>query len=49
MSEDTHENSDKARLNDAEIVTLRNLLTVRDHASGPAEAPVTLVDRKSVV
>ena len=44
MSEDTHENSDKPRLNNAEIVTLRNLVTVRDHASGPAEAPVTLVE-----
>ena len=44
MSEDPHENSDKPRLNNAEIVTLKNAVTAQDHASGPAEAPVTLVE-----
>jgi len=43
MSEGTYENSDKPRLNNAESITLKNVVTVRDHASGPAEAPVTLV------
>jgi protein-disulfide isomerase len=44
MSDDTHENSDKPHPHNAEIVTLKNIVTVRDHASGPAEAPVTLVE-----
>jgi len=44
MSEDKHENLDKPHLNNAEIVTLKNVVTIRDHASGPAEAPVTLVE-----
>ena len=43
MSEDIHQNSNKPRPNEAEIVTLKNVVTLRDHASGPAEAPVTMV------
>ena len=44
MSEDTPENSYKPRLNNGEIVSLKNVVTLRDHTSGPAEAPVTLVE-----
>jgi hypothetical protein len=44
MSEDTPENSYERRLNNGEIVSLKNAVTLRDHASGPAEAPVTLVE-----
>ena len=44
MNENKHENFEKPLLNNAEIVRLKNSVTVRDHSAGPAEAPVTLVE-----
>jgi protein-disulfide isomerase len=44
MSEDEQENSDKPRLNDTAVVTLKNAVTSADHASGAETAPVTLLE-----